>query len=177
MNAPVKTDTLPEWRLDDLYAGRDDPQIEADLGRARKAAEDLAAYKGQLVAARAEPQTLGRRLDETIGLYEIGTNALYGVGAYASLSASTARNDPAWSKFAADFRRSLAARSGAARFFLRPASAVYSVGILQVNGWGPPGLNAYSKGNLMGPVSLIYSGPGGGKLDHPVCKETLRICN
>ena len=117
MNAPVKTDTLPEWRLDDLYAGRDDPQIEADLGRARKAAEDLAAYKGQLVAARAEPQTLGRRLDETIGLYEIGTNALYGVGAYASLSASTARNDPAWSKFEADFRAKAAVIAAETLFF------------------------------------------------------------
>ena len=117
MNAPVKTDTLPEWRLDDLYAGRDDPQIEADLGRARKAAEDLAAYKGQLVAARAEPQTLGRRLDETIGLYEIGTNALYGVGAYASLSASTARNDPAWAKCEADFRAKAAVIAAETLFF------------------------------------------------------------
>ena len=117
MNAPVKTDTLPQWRLDDLYIGRDDPQIEADLGKARKAAEDLAAYKGQLVAARAEPETLGRRLDETIGLYEIGTNALYGVGAYASLSSSTARNDPAWSKFEADFRAKAATIAAETLFF------------------------------------------------------------
>ena len=117
MNAPVKTDTLPQWRLDDLYVGRDDPQIEADLGKARKAAEDLAAYKGQLVAARAEPETLGRRLDETIGLYEIGTNALYGVGAYASLSSSTARNDPAWSKFEADFRAKAAVIAAETLFF------------------------------------------------------------
>ncbi|MFZ5727864.1 MAG: M3 family oligoendopeptidase [Pseudomonadota bacterium] len=117
MNAPVKTDTLPQWRLDDLYVGRDDPQIEADLGKARKAAEDLAAYKGQLVAARAEPETLGRRLDETIGLYEIGTNALYGVGAYASLSSSTARNDPAWSKFEADFRAKAATIAAETLFF------------------------------------------------------------
>lgn len=117
MNAPVKTDTLPQWRLGDLYVGRDDPQIEADLGKARKAAEDLAAYKGQLVAARAEPETLGRRLDETIGLYEIGTNALYGVGAYASLSSSTARNDPAWSKFEADFRAKAATIAAETLFF------------------------------------------------------------
>ena len=117
MNAPVKTDTLPQWRLDDLYVGRDDPQIEADLGKARKAAEDLAAYKGQLVAARAEPATLGRRLDEAIGLYEIGTNALYGVGAYASLSSSTARNDPAWSKFEADFRAKAAVIAAETLFF------------------------------------------------------------
>ena len=28
MNAPVNLDTLPEWRLDDLYTGRDDPRID-----------------------------------------------------------------------------------------------------------------------------------------------------
>ncbi|MDX5332049.1 MAG: M3 family metallopeptidase, partial [Caulobacteraceae bacterium] len=104
MNAPVKTDTLPEWRLDDLYAGRDDPRIEADLDKARKAAAELKAHEGQLIADRAAPEALGRRLDAGIALYEVGTNALFGVGAYASLSASTARDNPAWAKFEADFR-------------------------------------------------------------------------
>ncbi len=104
MNAPVKTDTLPEWRLDDLYAGRDDPRIEADLDKARKAAAQLKVHEGQLIADRAAPESLGRRLDAGIALYEVGTNALFGVGAYASLSASTARDNPAWAKFEADFR-------------------------------------------------------------------------
>ena len=35
MNAPFKTDTLPQWNLGDLYAGRDDPKIEADTPRLR----------------------------------------------------------------------------------------------------------------------------------------------
>lgn len=104
MNAPVKTETLPEWRLDDLYAGRDDPRIEADLDKARKAAAELKLHEGQLIADRAAPEALGRRLDAGIALYEVGTNALFGVGAYASLSASTARDNPAWAKFEADFR-------------------------------------------------------------------------
>ena len=104
MNAPVKTDTLPEWRLDDLYAGRDDPRIEADLDKARKAAAQLKVHEGQLIADRAAPEALGQRLDAGIALYEVGTNALFGVGAYASLSASTARDNPAWAKFEADFR-------------------------------------------------------------------------
>jgi oligoendopeptidase F len=117
MNAPLKTDTLPEWRLDDLYAGRDDPKIEADLDRARKAAADLLTYKGLLVAARAEPQVLGQRLDETIALYEVGTNALYGVGAYASLSSSTARDNPAWAKFEGDFRTKAAMIGAETLFF------------------------------------------------------------
>jgi oligoendopeptidase F len=117
MNAPLKTDTLPEWRLDDLYAGRDDPQIEADLDKARKAAAELLTYQGKLVAARGEPETLGRRLDETIALYEVGTNALYGVGAFASLSSSTARDNPAWAKFEGDFRTKAAVIGAETLFF------------------------------------------------------------
>src|SRR6476620_8898298 len=98
MNAPFKTDALPEWRLDDLYAGREDPRIAADLERARTANAKLAELKGRLVAKRADPRTLGAILDQGIGLYEAATNALYGVGAYGALAASTARDDPAWAK-------------------------------------------------------------------------------
>jgi oligoendopeptidase F len=104
MNAPFKTEALPEWRLDDLYAGREDPRIETDIAAAKAANDALAAMEGQFVGARADGATLGRLLDEGIGLYEQATNGLWGVGAYASLAASTARNDPAWAKFEADLR-------------------------------------------------------------------------
>lgn len=104
MNAPFKTDALPEWRLDDLYAGREDPRIAADLQAAADINARLVELKGRLVAARAEPKLLGERLDLGVQLYEDATNALWSVGAYASLAASTARNDPAWSKFEADLR-------------------------------------------------------------------------
>jgi len=104
MNAPVKLDTLPEWRLDDLYAGRDDPRIEADLAAAKRANDALAAMQGRFVAAAADPVTLGALLDEGIRLYEEATNGLWGVGAFASLSASTARDNPAWAKFEGDLR-------------------------------------------------------------------------
>jgi oligoendopeptidase F len=43
-------------------------------------------------------------LDRGIRLYEQATNGLWGVGAYAGLAASTARDDPAWAKFEADLR-------------------------------------------------------------------------
>ena len=43
MNAPVRPETLPEWRLDDLYAGRDDPRIEADLTAATASNNELVA--------------------------------------------------------------------------------------------------------------------------------------
>jgi oligoendopeptidase F len=108
MNAPVKpprkADALPEWRLDDLYAGRDDPRIAADLAKAKQANDALVALKGRFTASRADARVLGELLVGGIGLYEQATNGLWGVGAYAGLAASTARDNPAWSKFEADLR-------------------------------------------------------------------------
>jgi oligoendopeptidase F len=95
---------LPEWRLDDLYAGRDDPRIEQDLEAARQANADLAELKGKLVASRRDPQRLGAILARSIALYETAINKLWAVGAYASLQTSIAREDPAWAKFEGDMR-------------------------------------------------------------------------
>jgi len=104
MNAPVTLEALPEWRLDDLYAGRDDPRIETDMAVAKAANDELVKLKGRFLAMRGEPVRLGELLDHGIGLYETATNGMWGVGAYASLSASVARDDPAWAKFEGDFR-------------------------------------------------------------------------
>ncbi|MFN3520833.1 MAG: M3 family oligoendopeptidase [Phenylobacterium sp.] len=117
MNAPVKPDTLPEWRLDDLYAGRNDPRIEVDLAAAKQANDALAAMKGRFVAAGDDPVTLGALLDEGVRLYEEATNGLWAVGAFASLSASTARDDPAWAKFEADLRARSAQIAAESLFF------------------------------------------------------------
>jgi oligoendopeptidase F len=116
MNAPIRPETLPQWRLDDLYAGRDDPRIDADLNAAERVNNELVALKGQFVTARNEPVKLGELLDRGIGLYEQATNGLWSVGAYASLASSVARDDPAWAKFEADFR-ARAARIGAESLF------------------------------------------------------------
>jgi oligoendopeptidase F len=104
MNAPFKSDALPEWNLTDLYAGRDDPKIEIDLAAAKAANDELASLEGLFLQARGEPERLGVLLDRGIKLYEQATNGLWGVGAYAGLAASTARDDPAWAKFEADLR-------------------------------------------------------------------------
>jgi len=104
MNAPFKTDALPEWRLDDLYAGREDPRIEADLQEAERLNGELAKLEGRLIATRSRPAELGGIIDRGIELYEQATNAMWSVGAYGSLSASVARDDPAWSKFESDLR-------------------------------------------------------------------------
>ena len=104
MNAPFKTDGLPEWRLDDLYSGRDDPRIEADLATSERLNRELATLEGRLLANRAKPAELGAIVDRGIQLYEDATNAMWGVGAFGSLSASTQRDNPAWAKFESDLR-------------------------------------------------------------------------
>ena len=85
MNAPLKTDALPQWRLDDLYAGRDDPRIEADITAAKAANDALIALEGQFVGARKDATKLGELLARGVDLYEQTTNLLWSVGAYASL--------------------------------------------------------------------------------------------
>jgi oligoendopeptidase F len=117
MNAPVKTDNLPLWRLDDLYSGREDPRIDADLAAAKAENDALVALKGQFVGARAEPAKLGALLDRGVTLYEKATNHLWAVGAFASLAASTARDDAAWAKFEADLRARSAQIAADSLFF------------------------------------------------------------
>ena len=104
LHAKPEASDLPEWRLDDLYAGREDPRIELDLEAARQANADLVELKGKLVAARADPRRLGAILARAVSLYEQATNKLWAVGAYASLQTSVAREDAAWAKFEGDMR-------------------------------------------------------------------------
>ena len=115
MNMPL---TLPpQWRLDDLYTGRDDPRVENDLAAAKAANDALAKLKGRFVAMRGDPLRLGELLDHGINLYEAATNGLWGVGAYASLAASTARDDSAWAKFEGDLRARSAQIGAESLFF------------------------------------------------------------
>ena len=92
MNAPLsppQAAALPQWRLDDLYLGRDDPKIAADLAAAERANAALLALKGQFIAARAAPHRLGALVDDGVRHNEEAVNRLWSVGAYASLAAST----------------------------------------------------------------------------------------
>ena len=116
MNAPFKTPTAdpteaPLWDLSDLYASRDDGRVAADLERGRKAVAELGGLQGKLVAVRADASVLGERLNQAITLYEQATEALGGLGAYAFLAASTARDDAAANGFEADIREKLTAVS------------------------------------------------------------------
>jgi oligoendopeptidase F len=121
MTAHTKADALvealPQWRLDDLFSGRDDPRIEQQLAAATASNDALVKLKGAFIAARNDPSRLGLLLGQGIGLYEAATNGLWAVGAYASLSASVARDDPAWAKFEADIRGRGAAIGAESLFF------------------------------------------------------------
>lgn len=100
---------LPEWSLDDLYGGRDDPKLDADLAAAGNLVAELGRSEGALLAVRAEPEPLGRRLAETIALYERGADLMGAVSAYAGLQAAVARNDAEAAKFEADILTRLSA--------------------------------------------------------------------
>lgn len=117
MTAHVPPESLPVWRLDDLYAGREDPRLDADFDAAVAANSALLDLKGRLVAARADAAELGDLLDRGIRLYEDATNALRRVGSYAGLAASTARSDPDWARFEANVRARSAAIGAESLFF------------------------------------------------------------
>jgi len=113
---PASVEDLPEWRLDDLYSGRRDPRLEGDLEAARLAVVELAKLKGQFVAARGQAERLGLLLAQGVSLYERICNLTGSAGAYASMAASTARDDAAWSKFEADMRARVSALSAETLF-------------------------------------------------------------
>ena len=93
---------LPQWRLDDLYAGMDSPHFAADLERASREARQFAeTYRGRL-AALANSGDGGDQLAEAVKTYE-GLEDLVGrVMSYASLLYASDTNDAARAKFYGD---------------------------------------------------------------------------
>ncbi|MBA4806723.1 M3 family oligoendopeptidase [Brevundimonas sp.] len=111
MNAPFKTPDAeaPLWDLNDLYASRDDAKVGADLDRAHGLVDRMNALQGRLADLHADPAALGEALDQAIGLYEQASDVLGALGAYAFLSASTARDDAGAQGFEADVREKITA--------------------------------------------------------------------
>ena len=70
-------DALPQWRLDDLYAGREDPRIELDLDAAARINGELAALKGAFRRREARPANAGRADRSRRGLYQAATDKLW----------------------------------------------------------------------------------------------------
>ncbi|MFA4939859.1 M3 family oligoendopeptidase [Brevundimonas sp.] len=110
MNAPFKTPSTeaPLWDLTDLYASRDDAKVAGDLEKARGLVDSLNGLKGKL-AAEQDAASLGAVLDRAIHLYEQASDVLGALGAYAFLSASTARDDATAQGFEADVREKITA--------------------------------------------------------------------
>ena len=138
MTSHIAQTHLPEWRLDDLYAGRDDPRIEADIEAARAANAGLVALKGQFLAQADDPARLGELLDKGLTLYEHATNGLWSVGAYASLATSTAREDANWARFEADLRARSAQIGAESLFFALELNALSDAQIAEAYLAHPP---------------------------------------
>src|SRR6202046_2038534 len=108
---------LPEWNLNDLYSGLDDPAIKRDLDRADTdclAFEE--AYKGKLAAMAAAPDG-GAQLAEAVKRYEAIDDLMGRIGSYAGLIHAGDTIDPARTKFYGDVQERMTAASTHLLFF------------------------------------------------------------
>src|SRR5271154_777074 len=117
--AGVKTTVggLPEWNLNDLYSGLDDPAIKRDLDRAD--AECIAfekAYKGKLVDM-AKSADAGAALAGAVRRYEAIDDLTGRLGSYAGLLHAGNTVDPQRTKFYGDVQERLTAASTHLLFF------------------------------------------------------------
>lgn len=86
------TETLPTWDLSDLYAGGDDPALQADMDAALQMAKDFeATYKGTIATA----DLTAAHLRQAIADYEALITAEYKPQSYAQLHYSTDTADTA----------------------------------------------------------------------------------
>ncbi|MEM6851692.1 MAG: M3 family oligoendopeptidase [Pseudomonadota bacterium] len=93
---------LPSWDLSDLYAGPDDPAIDADLRRAAALAEAFdAQYRGAFQSGDAAP-ALAATIAAAIADYEALLDLIYRLGGYASLLLSEDRSNSRSAKLYGD---------------------------------------------------------------------------
>jgi oligoendopeptidase F len=108
---------LPEWNLDDLYCGLDDPAIKRDLERTDAecaAFED--AYKGKLAALATAPDG-GAALAAAVRRYEAIDDLMGRLGSFAGLVHAGNTVDPTCTKFYGDVQERLTAASIHLLFF------------------------------------------------------------
>ncbi|HXW40606.1 MAG TPA: M3 family oligoendopeptidase [Xanthobacteraceae bacterium] len=106
---------LPEWNLNDLYSGLDDPAIASDL--ARVDAECVAFetdYKGKLAGFAAAG---GAELAAAVRRYEAIDDLMGRLGSYAGLVHAGNTVDPARTKFYGDVQERMTAASTHLLFF------------------------------------------------------------
>src|SRR5215471_1991665 len=105
----TKTGKLPEWNLDDLYAGIEAPEIARDLEKMD--AECVAFetdYKSKL-AEHVAREGGGTWLAEAVKRYEAIDDLAGRLGSYAGLAHAGDSVDPAISKFYGDVSERLTA--------------------------------------------------------------------
>jgi oligoendopeptidase F len=108
---------LPEWNLNDLYAGLDDPAIQRDLDRAdAECAAFEETYKGKL-DAMARGTDAGAALAVAVQRYEAIDDLIGRIASYASLVHAGDTVDPARTKFYGDVQERMTAASTHLLFF------------------------------------------------------------
>ena len=108
---------FPEWNLNDLYSGLDDPAIKRDLDRIDAECVDFeTAYKGKL-AAMAAGADGGSALAAAVRRYEAIDDLMGRLGSYAGLIHAGDTVDPARTKFYGDMQERMTAASTHLLFF------------------------------------------------------------
>jgi len=108
---------LPEWNLDDLYSGLDDPAIKRDLDRADAECISFEAdYKGKLAELAASVQG-GAALASAVRRYEAIDDLMGRLGSYAGLVHAGNTVDPLRTKFFGDVQERMTAASTHLLFF------------------------------------------------------------
>ncbi|MGA7229729.1 MAG: M3 family oligoendopeptidase [Xanthobacteraceae bacterium] len=108
---------LPEWNLDDLYRGLEDPAIKRDLDRIdADCAAFEEAYRGKL-ASFAAAADAGATLAAAVGRYEAIDDLMGRLSSFAGLIHAGDTLDPARTKFYGDVQERLTAASIHLLFF------------------------------------------------------------
>ena len=112
MSATPKLENLPEWNLDDLYAGPDTVEFKADLATSVGLAEKFSAqYKGKLAGLD------GAALASALQDYEKLSDLIGRIGSYAQLYYVGDTTDSARSKFYGDVSSKITDVSSGLLFF------------------------------------------------------------
>ncbi|MFZ0149595.1 MAG: M3 family oligoendopeptidase [Xanthobacteraceae bacterium] len=108
---------LPEWNIDDLYRGLEDPAIKRDLDRIdADCAAFEEAYRGKL-ASFAAAADAGATLAAAVGRYEAIDDLMGRLSSFAGLIHAGDTLDPARTKFYGDVQERLTAASIHLLFF------------------------------------------------------------
>jgi oligoendopeptidase F len=108
---------LPEWNLDDLYAGLDDPALARDLKLAQARSEEFETrFKGTLVQA-ASGSGGGKVLADAVVAFEQLEELLGRIVSFAGLVHAGDTSDPKRSKFYGDVQERITLASSHLLFF------------------------------------------------------------